>query len=317
MERSTRATQKATKATKGQILTFAALGAAVGVVFIDFLRKSTVLSTLTSTIGLLFGAMADKILVRLLPAILPLIDAMADLNREFSKLDDTNADLAVSLILVAGGLAAIATGAAPLIGAIAILAAFAIHIDDITEALEASGKQLEDYAHIVQMLPARFVLEFGIIAGAIQGGLAAIHGFFLQLSIDLIIAARGIWDRFFGAFKGPFNIFVSGIEGVINIFSDSINATFGLIPGVPHLGRITLPRLEHGGTVERTGIAVVHQGETFFGAGSAPITVQVFVGAGALTSLALPESGAGLEDLFKELGEMAGNRAATVLRRRT
>lgn len=115
--------------------------------------------------------------------------------------------------------------------------------------------------------------------------------------LDALRTVRDTGGAIFNTFKdgiktsingiiGFFNRFISGTERIINALADATNAladAINAIPGVslPHVPTISLPRipkLEHGGEVLRTGLAVVHEGERFSRGGgdiiiTGPITV--------------------------------------------
>ncbi len=67
-----------------------------------------------------------------------------------------------------------------------------------------------------------------------------------------------IWGR---AFVGTFNTVIGGINAVVSAYN--------AIPLVPDLPLIPLmPSLQYGGIVERTGLAIVHEGEHYSGVGT-------------------------------------------------
>ncbi len=281
MAMATKATEKATKATKLQILGFAALGAAVGVVFIDFLRRSTVLSTMTSTLGIIFGAMADRILVKLMPAFKKLIPVLLDFSDKvavvsgrilddlvpaldkaifaagevgeaFNTLDDDTQDLTVSIGALIAGFALIASGR-PVLGAGAVITAFALNLEGITQTVNESAAQLQNWAHVIQQIPAglsaEFALEFGRIAGFfndlahqfqllgiglafeaavmvmdVQDAWGGLVRFFEDLWRSLAGGAETAWGSFAAVMTGAWDV-------VVGSFRVFVNAMAGLLVG--------------------------------------------------------------------------------------
>ncbi len=68
---------------------------------------------------------------------------------------------------------------------------------------------------------------------------------------------------------------LNSLIGGINALGDAISAIPG-VPGIPDIPPISIPRLEGGGEVLKSGLAVVHRGEVFSqgGGGSTTITIN-------------------------------------------
>jgi hypothetical protein len=170
---------------------------------------------------------------------------------------------------------------------------------------------------------------------------------FFQTAWNLIVAGvrwfanlyLGIWETIINGVIGGINLFLSGFESFVNFFIagvnaivDGVNAVAAAVglPTLGHLGTVTiglispvrLPRLETGGEVLQTGAAVVHRGE-YVGKPSAfapPVnitisnTIQMRTMAEDIFSR--PGFKRELEDLFRSLGDMAGQRTLETIRRR-
>lgn len=85
------------------------------------------------------------------------------------------------------------------------------------------------------------------------------------------VAARigGIWDAIGGALKSGINAIIALVERGLNAILQPLQTVTGLVGKIPGLGglkqavpEIRIPRLDTGGTIEKTGLAVVHKGET-------------------------------------------------------
>ncbi len=263
------ATEAATQVSKSSIVAFGALGAAMGTVFVDFIRQSSVMSTLGSAFGAIFGSVADRILLNLLPSIVKLIPKLLDMGDTFVEvsgriiddllpafdkaiegagevgvafagLDDETQTLLVSIGLLLGGFGLIASGR-PVLGAGAVISAFAIHIEGITQTINESGQQLLDYAHIVQMLPARFEEEFGRIAGHLNDFAGFINDFahdFQLWSIGLgisaalgVLAIRDAWDGLVGWFEDLWRSLAGGAETAWGSFAAVMTGAWDVVVG--------------------------------------------------------------------------------------
>lgn len=96
--------------------------------------------------------------------------------------------------------------------------------------------------------------KFGIVSGAVEA---------------LGDAFSWVWDR---AIKPAINGILGGLEMLVNGMASVFNMSLGKLPGIPDIPRVSLPRLDVGGTVLQTGIAVVHRGEVVSPAGGSPST---------------------------------------------
>lgn len=112
--------------------------------------------------------------------------------------------------------------------------------------------------------------KFGVVSGAVEG---------------LGDAFSWVWSR---AIKPAINGILGGIEMMVNGMSSVFNGSLGRLPGIPSIPRVSLPRLDVGGTVLQTGIAVVHRGEVVSPAAGTPSrsagdTVIVYVSGSVVT----------------------------------
>lgn len=116
--------------------------------------------------------------------------------------------------------------------------------------------------------------KFGIISGAV-GGLGD--------------AFRGAWEH---GIKPAINFIIGGVELLARAWATPFTL-LSKIPGVGNLvpsglANIRLPRLDVGGTVLQTGIAVVHRGEVVSPASGSPSpgaggTINIYVGGTVVT----------------------------------
>lgn len=106
--------------------------------------------------------------------------------------------------------------------------------------------------------------KFGLVSGAVE----ALGGAF-----------RWAWDS---GIKPALNLMLAGVELWINTVTTPVRLLSRIVPGVPDLPNVRLPRLDVGGTVLQTGLAVVHRGEVvqpaaggIGGGGSVTVIVNV------------------------------------------
>lgn len=137
--------------------------------------------------------------------------------------------------------------------------------------------------------------KFGIVSGAVS----ALGGVF-----------RAAWEN---GIKPAINFMITGVEMYIN----TLSMAFGLLSRAPIIGRfipdiprINLPRLDVGGTVLQTGIAVVHRGEIVSPATGSPSsssggTVNIYVAGSVVTERELIDAvHAGLLDKQRRSGKL-------------
>lgn len=150
--------------------------------------------------------------------------------------------------------------------------------------------------------------------------------------------------QFFGNLLISFvNMLLDGIAGFLNLFINGINYLIdGLnavadklkLPLIGHLGLVSfghlaplaLPRLEAGGEIVQSGLAMVHKGEVYSGVGAAAVggfgalnlTQHIYLDSTtAATAASAAATQNELVQLFKQLGELSGQRLAETVRRRT
>lgn len=98
---------------------------------------------------------------------------------------------------------------------------------------------------------------------------------------------KGLGTRLFDAGKSAFTMLSDGIKSGLNaalgVIESGLNKlingvnrvirglnkfdVLGVVPDIPTISTVSIPRLAHGGIVAETGLAVVHKGETFSGVG--------------------------------------------------
>lgn len=112
--------------------------------------------------------------------------------------------------------------------------------------------------------------KFGLVSGAVE----ALGGVF-----------KGTWENFI---RPALNLILGGVELWMNAISTPLRL-FSKLPGVPDLPMVKLPRLDVGGTVLQTGVAVVHRGEVVSPAGSSSFgpaggtVINVYVSGSVVT----------------------------------
>lgn len=183
--------------------------------------------------------------------------------------------------------------------------AFGLPIDGAINMARAAGDVTGGLSNLSGIIPA-IASKFPMLAGAMTfvsahplmvaflvGG-AIIAGLILVEKKFGIVsdAVRGLggafswaWDN---AIKPALNAIMGGVEFFLNAMSTPMRL-FSKLPGVPDLPMVRLPRLDVGGTVLQTGVAVVHRGEvvspaagsSLSGAGGTSITIIV---QGSVTS---------------------------------
>ncbi len=334
MESASASTKAASESAGQSVIAYAALGAAIGVVFIDFIRSSSVMSTLTSSFGAILGSIADTILVSLVPALLPLMDALLDFGKWLRTLPDWAPPALAAMVLIAAGMLAISIAGAPVWGSILLIGGAILgitlafqHWQDIAGWALASVLQgafaLSDFIRpLFDFLAGAFVViqagwsvavaYFQSLWDAIAGGFqwfvdnvitpwaslvigtvgairdawdglvsffttlwAVLTGGFQTFGSGITSFFTGVWGGIVSGFKTFANLLAGGLEAFVNAFItginfliDGLNAIAGLIGmPIPHVPALSLPRLERGGEVLKTGAAIVHRGERWSGTG--------------------------------------------------
>lgn len=217
--------------------------------FLAILGPSEVFRTILGTVFQIYGAIVDQILASLAPAWVPLLEFFAKLATEvlpqvmpwLTEFAEIIGDVIVPILkefrpefeLLIKAFAVIIG-----VGILSFLAAFAV-------GLAVVGTS-------VRILGAAWGTMLGIFESvkSVWGGAVA---FF-----------TGIFTGIVNVFKSIVNAVLTIVERVVNAAVDAINA-LDVAGIIPDLGHISLPRLEHGGRVLKTGLAVVHEGETYSG----------------------------------------------------
>ncbi len=123
MQAATAATEAATEVSKSSIVAYAALGAAIGTVFVDFIRTSSVINTLTGAFGSILGGIADLLLSSLIPLFLPLIDALLILMGVFADMPAPARAFVVAMGLIIAAVIAFQVASGPLFPILLAIAA--------------------------------------------------------------------------------------------------------------------------------------------------------------------------------------------------
>lgn len=140
-------------------------------------------------------------------------------------------------------------------------------------------------AGAMTLVSAHPIMTAFLVGGAIIGGLILLEKKFGVVSG----AVEGMGNAFMWAYdhgvKPAVNFILGGAERMLNGLGRvaSIGGNFNPLSAMSGLANVRLPRLDVGGTILQTGIAVVHRGEVVSpaagspsrSAGEAPITVIV------------------------------------------
>lgn len=142
-----------------------------------------------------------------------------------------------------------------------------------------------------------FKQVIGGIIDVVRGVLLIIKGIFTG-DMDSIVEGvkrifSGFWNFLFGGFKVAWNSIVGIIIGAIRIVVGALQAFVNLLGAIPKLwggkalwkvdwlatvGALRIPTFQEGGIVPRTGLAMLHKGETVLPAGYSPsITIYANV----------------------------------------
>jgi hypothetical protein len=118
-----------------------------------------------------------------------------------------------------------------------------------------------------------------------------------------VFLVKSAVNTLIGGIESGINFMITGIDNLghrLNEIGGVVSGVIGFfggpsLPTIPHIsGIISLPRLEHGGRVLKTGIAEVHEGEEFTRAGGGQVFERgAFEGAQFIVS--------DPEDLFNQL----------------
>jgi hypothetical protein len=161
----------------------------------------------------------------------------------------------------------------------------------ITGFIDGSKKAWHDWGDTImkvfESVASVVKIQIGIVRGIIQPIIDLLHGDWGKAWDDFKAAIALVWEGITGLIRTQVGIIKDLAGGVIdvvkaayNAFRDVWNSIDIEIPkfhvigtnidlGGGSFGLPDLPRLDRGGIVEKTGLAVVHEGETYSGVGSA------------------------------------------------
>lgn len=167
-----------------------------------------------------------------------------------------------------------------------------------------------------------FVSAHPLMIGLLAGGAIIAGLVLLEKKFGLVSGAvSALGDAFswawHNAIKPALNLMLSGIELWLNTVSTPVRLLSKVIPGIPDLPKVNLPRLDVGGTILQSGLAVVHRGEVvqpaggrLAGAGGSGMNVTVNVHGSVTTQRDLVDAiHSGLLDKQRRSGNL-GIRAA-------
>lgn len=282
-KKSGRRQEEGTKTTRKSIVAYAALGAAIGVVFTSLLRSSAVITTLSSAFLAVFGALVDTILVRFVPAIVGAIPVIQDLGDAFGGLDPLIQDLILGIGGLVGGILLIP--AHPILGLIAAIAglftlarpfeAFWKGVHDallpvydaivnvdvaieqfLSDTIGAPAEQaLRDFAHTFQVWAADLAFGAALFVIDVQNAWGGLVDWFGDLWDDIGLAASvtwaaitntftRAWDDIVGFFQGFIDALTGPLETFLNAFIDGINLLIAGLNAIS-LGVAAIPAIPH------------------------------------------------------------------------
>ncbi len=235
METSGKATEKTTKVTRKSIIGYAALGAAIGVVFTDFIRKSSVMSTMISTWGTLFGATADIILIQLMPAFTALTDALVDFMEAVDAMPDSMKVLAGAFGLLGIALVGVSIITVPVAAALGLVAgAIALVVNEWENqqrAFEVGGPWWDRQAERLRVMWDRLTdlttalyetstaFAFGITVALANAG-EAIRDFFVALPLAIIEEVSSGFPKLTELGGDIVNAIAGGFEFTLGLWGD-------------------------------------------------------------------------------------------------
>jgi phage-related protein len=132
----------------------------------------------------------------------------------------------------------------------------------------------------VEILVAAWILEFNIIKTVvmtvfdkirdivdaawdfIKTGVHAVRDVFVAVWNGIKDFFAGLWASIVGIFRTAFNIMIGFINGIItglNVMVNALDVSLGPFINLPDIPSI--PTLDSGGMIAKTGLAVVHRGE--------------------------------------------------------
>ncbi len=207
---ATAATEAATQVSKSSIVAYAALGAAIGTVFVDFIRTSSVVTTLGRAFGSIFGAIADIFLVELIPLFRPLIKGLVALM-------DVLRDLPGPVKAVIAVIALAATAFAILGGPLTVLAL----------AIGAVILVWQNWGAIVEFFRTNILEPFvdSPWGQLLIGAWESVLSFFTTLYEALTTPIQGIEDAWTG-FSGFFEGLWAGMGAIFQRFIDTVLTPF-------------------------------------------------------------------------------------------
>ncbi len=224
MEGTREQTEATTQATGKSIVAYAALGAAMGVVFVDFIRQSSVMSTMIATWGTLFGATADIILIELMPAFSALTDVLIDFMDEVDKMPGSMKVLIGALGLLGIALVGVSIVGAPVAAALVLIALAAALVvnewENLNKSFEIGGPWWERAIRNLETYRDRAV-ELGTAIYETSTIIA------VNLTVALINAGTAIRDFFAGMPEAIIEEITSGFPRLQALGGDIANTIIG------------------------------------------------------------------------------------------
>lgn len=279
--------------------------AIAGGLFIAFFLAGRAGRDVFGAFGSIIGAFSDVLVASLMPAIEPLLIALADLLPSFQAVFGTP-EWAATMTEFGAALATLIQAAFPVflelldaaiqvsVPFISAISMIVIFFADLITAFREAGFPLDKLVALFLSLADKalpllnallevFVDVLVPIIPVVADIVTAFADLVVWLDdIGILFPLIITWFALFVGFASPLLGLVIGVSllvAAIKQLFDALEAVGGLealsavlavlAPGAAIIGAITgvIPGFQEGGTVARTGLAVVHEGETFSGVG--------------------------------------------------
>ncbi len=208
MQAATEATEKATEVSKSSIVAYAALGAAIGTVFVDFIRTSSVINTLTGAFGSILGGIADLLLSSLIPLFLPLIDALLILMGVFANMPAPARAFVLAMGLIIAAVIAFQVASGPLFPILLAIAAAIV----LGMLIWQHWGEIVDWFQNTILTPfMNFLAPYITAFQAIWAVLAAFFSWLWEVAI------APVFQWWLDNILAPFVTFVSGVVDTLQV----------------------------------------------------------------------------------------------------
>jgi phage-related protein len=321
----TKTVQAGLKASQAAAMKFAKALGIIGVAILAVLGPSEVFRTLIGTVVSLYGSLIDMMLGSLSDLWGPLLVIIAEIVTEvgsemapmFKELGKIVGDILIPVfqefkpeikLLIKAFLLLVAAGI------IGFFITMAFVVEKVGMAVRGASVIVNNFIPALKLIGETVLWLADMILGALGGAWDTLTGIWNSA----VAFFTGIFTGIADALKGGINAVIGGIEFIINTFIDVINGIITAV-GIPAIEKISLPRLQFGGEVLKTGLAVVHKGEVFSGVGGEKnfgtnITLNFNDGAIRLGGTATAEDARELVDMIREELRRTYGASVNVLR---